>query len=301
MERTRVLIVDDQPMFRHGITLALKESKSIKVVGETAPLTLLNRVEAQENIEADVVIYGNISCGLTSLIVPRVVLKRQPDLKVIVMIPNVEDDDLFDAVMLGMVACIPKNTEADTLIRIVNEAALGGRPIFEEILARPELALRAINVYRTMVDQEEARGWEEWEARNKKIETKESVNAFGLTERELDALRHAASGYSNRRIAEIMNLGERVIRNQMSAVIRKMGVRSRIEAIMLGIRQGLILDEYFPDQMLTVDDVLSRPTVRPWLTGSAESDKEELPRPHYTSYAPMQDELGSDSITHRLA
>lgn len=284
MERTRVLIVDDQPMFRHGIMLALKDAWSIDIVGETTPLELLNRVEAQEAVDADVVIYGNISCGLTSLIVPRVVQKKCPDLKIIVMIPSVSDDDLFDAVMLGLVACIPKNADIETLIHTVNEAAQGGRPIFGEILARPALALRAINEYRTMVDHEEARGWEEWETRNKSIENKPPDNAYGLTDREMDSLRYAVSGYSNRRIAEIMSVSERAIRNHMSSVIRKLNVRCRIEAIMLGIRQGLILGEYFPEQMMTPPNVPAKPTVSPRQTSSRRS--EEVSGGSYTPNLP---------------
>ena len=125
MQSARVLIVDDQPLFRRGVALSLANAEGLHSVAEMCPDTLLNTLEARHSVPADVILYGNMTCGLTSLIVPWVA-QRQPGVKVIVIAPVVDDADLLNALVLGIAGYLPRQASTGAFVGAVQEAARGG-------------------------------------------------------------------------------------------------------------------------------------------------------------------------------
>ncbi|MEO5952987.1 MAG: response regulator transcription factor, partial [Chloroflexia bacterium] len=190
MDHIRVLIADDQPIFRRGVAQSLMDTEGIKDVIEMCPVTLLNRVEALSTLSVDVLIYGNMSRGLTSLIVPWVVLKQQPNMKVIVVGSAVDDDDLLNALTLGISAYVPRHSSLDELLGTVRTVANGSNPIFHEVLTRPELALHVVDLYRLMVSTEE-------------VEETPRTASVHLSCREVEVLEYAADSYSNKQIGDM--------------------------------------------------------------------------------------------------
>lgn len=247
MDRVRVLIADDQPIFRRGVAQSLIETEDVEDVIEMCPVTLLNRVEALSTLGADILIYGNMSRGLTSLIVPWVVLKQQPNMKVIVVGSAVDDDDLLNALTLGIAAYVPRHSSLDELLATVQTVAKGNNPIFQEVLTRPELALHVVDLYRTMVSSEET-------------EEAPRVASVHLSCREVEVLEFAADGYSNKQIGVMMTLSERTVRNHMSSLLAKLGAHNRVEAVIKAIKKGIIMGDLLKERAMEVPEIPELPS-----------------------------------------
>lgn len=241
MKRARVLIVDDQPMVRLGLNLSLREASDLEIVGEMSPVEFIDAVETSDSIVADIVVYGNMNCGLTSLTVPWVALRRQPNLEIVVMGSTADNDDLLNALILGVAAYVPKEMRPCHVMKVVQEVANGGHPIFEMVLKRPHLATRILDLYRALaIADEMGMDYVEHEASAK-------PNQASLTARELSILKYAAQGYFNKQIALLLGLSEKTVRNNVSGILHKLEVHNRVEAVMYAIKQGLITTGLFPE------------------------------------------------------
>lgn len=265
MRRARVLIVDDQPMVRLGLNLALREAPDLEVVGEMTPLDLINAVESSDSMVADIVVYGNMNCGLTSLTVPWVALRRQPNLEIVVMGSTADNDDLLNALILGVAAYVPKEMRPCHITKVVQEVANGCHPIFEMVLRRPYLATRILDLYRTMAMSDGT----EIEFIERRSETR--ATHAKLTARELAILKYAAQGYFNKQIALLLGLSEKTVRNNVSNLLHKLEVHNRVEAVMYAIKQGLITAGIFPENSAPSPDnsgsapgIPERPDIANW-------------------------------------
>lgn len=242
MERVRVLIADDQPIYRRGVAQLLSESEGVGEVIEMCPVTLLNKVEALNEVSADVLIYGNMSRGLTSLIVPWVVMKQQPNIKIIIIGSAADAGELLDALRLGIAAYVPRCTASDEMAELVKNVAKGNSPIFDEVLERPELAVHVLDLYRNMIGMEEA-------------EEAPRAASVNLSRREVEVLEYAADGLSNKQIGATMSLSERTVRNHMSSLLSKLGAHNRVEAVIKAIRKGIIMEELVSERAIQVPEV----------------------------------------------
>jgi len=204
----RVLLADDHPTLRVGLRVLLDQAPDIEVVGEAdSGQEALAQLEA---LQPDVVV---LDCQLPDLEGPEVAREmRRRGFEVQILALSGYDDDRYVRGML----------EADAAGYLLKEEAP------EVIVAAVRKAARGEGYFSPPVAAKIA-GW----ARG------ETSKLDELTERELDVLQLLARGWDNHRIAEELAISERTVRFHLRNIYDKLGLKSRTEAAVWAVRQGL--------------------------------------------------------------
>ncbi len=223
MERIRVLVVDDHPLFRQGVRHTLESAKDIEVVGEAADGQ--RAIQMAETLAPDIMLIDINLPGLNGLEVTRVVRRRQPQIAVLILTVYEDDEQLFNATKVGAAAYSAKDISTDHLMQMVREVAEGHYPINDTVLSRPFVASRMLNQFRELASTETDGG--------------ESVFA-PLTTREVEILDCIARGNSNKEIARILNISDQTVKNHITSILRKLAVNDRTQAVIYALRHGWI-------------------------------------------------------------
>ena len=211
----RVLIVEDQTIVRQGLRSVLGLVDDIDVAGEASDG--MEALDAVTRFKPDVMLLDLRMPKLDGLGVLRK-LSAEGTLPPTLVLTTFDDDDaLFEAVRAGAKGYLLKDVSLERLARTVREVA-AGRSVIEPVVT--ERILRAVE-----------RNPPEFEA---------SEITEPLTGREAGILRLLAGGYSNREIGDLLNLGEGTVKNHISNLLAKLGVRDRTRAVLKAIDLGLI-------------------------------------------------------------
>ncbi|WNB85537.1 response regulator transcription factor [Cellulomonas sp. ATA003] len=213
---TRVAIVDDQTLVRHGIRSLLALSADIEVVAE-----------GEDGDDAlAIVARGDVDVLLLDLRMPRrdgiaalEAMRERGDAVPVLVLTTFDDDELvLRAVRAGARGYLLKDVTLDQLLGAVSTLAAGGTMLQPTLTDR---LLRAVAAGRSAPDGALGR-------------------AEPLTARELDILRLVAAGYSNNEIASALHLAPGTVKNHVTAVLLKLGVRDRTRAVLRALDLGLL-------------------------------------------------------------
>ncbi|WP_394618604.1 response regulator [Lentzea sp. JNUCC 0626] len=212
----RVLLVDDQPMIRAGLSLVLRSQPDIQVVGERDDGSDIVRVVAE--CAPDVVCMDVRMPGTDGVEATRH-LRAAGGPPVCVLTTFDDEDVLWSAVEAGAAGFELKSATAENLIEAVRTVAGGGAWIDGRLL-RPILT-----TYRKLA---------------RAVPRTPDLPAT-VTERERDVLRLIARGLSNREIAEHLSLAETTVKTHVGSLFAKLGARDRAAAIVFAYDCGLVL------------------------------------------------------------
>jgi DNA-binding NarL/FixJ family response regulator len=212
---TRVAIVDDQTLVRQGIRSLLALSNEIDVVAEAS-----DGDEALAAIDAH-----DIDVLLLDLRMPRrdgiatlEALRERGNHVPVLVLTTFDDDELaLRALRAGARGYLLKDVTLDQLVGAIRTVAAGGTHLQPALTDR---MLRAVSERTT--------------------ETPGICGPDRLTDRELDTLRLVAAGYSNREIATALHLAPGTVKNHVSNVLLKLGVRDRTRAVLRALDLGLL-------------------------------------------------------------
>jgi DNA-binding NarL/FixJ family response regulator len=222
MDRSRVLIVDDHPIFRHGVRYTLEASGEFEVVGEAADGQ--RAIQVAEALNPDVMLVDINLPGLNGLEVARVVRRRLPQTALIILTVYEDDEQLFNAIKVGAAAYSPKDISPEQLLQITRLVAQGHYLINENVLSRPFVASRVLKQFRELASVEQ-----------------EGHMVFApLTGREVEILDCIARGRSNKQIAMDLNISDQTVKNHITAILRKLNVNDRTQAVIYAMRHGWI-------------------------------------------------------------
>ena len=210
---TRILLVDDHPLFLDGVRAALSGDPDLEVVGEAHDIAAA--VELAASTGPDVVIMDlNLPDG-SGIDATRQILAVDPGVRVLVMTMAADDDAVVAAMRAGARGYVVKGAGRTDLIQAVRTVVAGGA-VFS-----PTVADRLGDFFAGMAAQP---GREVFPR---------------LSDREREVLDLLARGYDNRRIAAELFLSDKTVRNHVSAVLSKLDAPDRAEAILRARRAGL--------------------------------------------------------------
>ena len=212
MASLRVLIADDHPVFRDGLTSLFSATPEIQVVGEVATGT--EAVEAAERLQPDVIVMDLRMPDLSGIEATRAIVRTSPRIGVVVLTMYEDDDSVFAAMRAGARGYLLKGATQPEILRAV-QAVGDGEAIFA-----PAIADRVVKYFSSIKDLPH-------------------VTFPELTARELEILELIAQGKSNPRIAEHLVLSEKTVRNHASNIFAKLQVADRAQAIVRAREGGL--------------------------------------------------------------
>ncbi len=221
MNKTQVIIISQQLLFRQGIELALSEMKDVKI-SATAEVNdeVLSIIDT---LPPDVALVDIDAQNDSGLKLARKIKQRLPTIGVIVLTSNPEDAQLFQALKAQAVAYLSKEINPDELIHTIRRVARGEHPINENLTARPKLAEQVLHQFQELSWRSETEGF-----------------IAPLTPREMEILNYIAQGYLNKQIAAELDISEQTIKNHVTSILRKLNANARTEAVVVAIKQGLI-------------------------------------------------------------
>jgi len=210
MSQPRVLVVDDQLLFRSGLVGLLQTDGRIDVAGQASEGAEAVRLVAE--IKPDVVLMDLRMPGLDGVEATRQITAQHPDVKVLVVSGFGADSFVIDALKAGASGYLLKDSGVDAIVSSIVAVASG------ESVMTQTVADRVLQMLTMMPKQ----------------------FYDGLTEREVEILRLLAQGLANKQIAYRLRVSDKTIRNHISNVYRKLGISDRTQAVLYAVRKGLV-------------------------------------------------------------
>jgi DNA-binding NarL/FixJ family response regulator len=206
--KLRIVVADDHRLMREAIRLALTDADDIEIVGEAETGSAV--IPLVRAVDPDLVLLDIRMPGMDGLVVLERLQERHPGVKV-VMLSAIDESEVIEAALTaGASAFVTKNVDPRDLASAIRAAE--ERTVYQAI-ALPKLTEDA------------------------------AARAAGLSAKEVDVLRAAARGLSNKQIGRELWLSEQTIKFHLSNVYRKLGVTNRTEAVSHALEHGLIKAE----------------------------------------------------------
>lgn len=213
MDKIRVLIADDHPLFRKGMRAMLESLPEMEVVGEAA--TGAEAMTLANDLAPDVIVMDLQMPGGTGLVATRAILNASPHIRILMVTLFDDGESVFTALRAGARGYVLKDTEASEMARAVQAVGRG------EAIFSPAIANRLMDFFATPHP----------------TVPKEIFPT--LTEREREILGLIAHGHTNAEIAGQLSLSVKTVHNYVSNIFSKLQVADRAQAIVRAREAGL--------------------------------------------------------------
>ncbi len=210
----RVLLVDDEELVRTGLRMILEAEPGIAVVGEAGDGA--EAIDKSDRLSPDIVLMDIRMPKVDGLEATRRLLQRSGAPKVVVLTTFDLDEHVYDALHAGASGFLLKDVPAHQLVHAIQAVAAGD-------------ALLAPSVTRRLIAQF---------ARPRTTPATSSPLTH-LTDRETEVLKLLADGLSNAEIATQLFVGETTVKTHVARILAKLGVRDRVQAVVVAYRHGL--------------------------------------------------------------
>ncbi len=214
-EPIRVVVVDDQELFRRGLTMLLGVEPDIKVVGEAGDG--ISAATLVANVVPDIVLLDVRMPKRTGLEACIEIKQLVPAARIIMLTVSDEEADLYEAVKNGASGYLLKDSSIDEVAQAVRVVAEG------QSLISPSMAVKLLDEFKEMSRTD-----------------REQVPTPRLTDRELEVLRLVATGLNNREVAKQLFISENTVKNHVRNILEKLQLHSRMEAVMYAVREKLL-------------------------------------------------------------
>ena len=212
----RILLVDDQALFREGLHTLLSVHADLEVVGEAN--NGQEAVQKTAELNPDVILMDLRMPILNGVAATRRITAQHPDVRVIVLTTFDDDEDIFEGLRAGAIGYLLKDVPSPKLVEAIRAAARG------ESFLQPSVAAKVVAEFTRM--------------------TTHSPPPQPLVEplsgRELEILQLVGTGASNKEVAAQLFITAGTVKNHMSNILGKLGVRDRTQAALKARELGLI-------------------------------------------------------------
>jgi DNA-binding NarL/FixJ family response regulator len=208
MSKIKVLVADDHLVVREGLVVMLQGAGEFEVVGEACDGQ--EAIRLAEELRPDVILIDVQMPGVGGIEATRQIKKRVPTAQVVILSSFDQDEYIYRSIQAGAKGYVLKDSELEELLDVVRAAARG------ESLLPAHIATKLV----------------------KRVSA--AQRGHGLTKREYEVLCFLAKGQRNREIAKRLNITERTVKNHVTQIIAKLGVKSRTEAVTKALKDKLI-------------------------------------------------------------
>jgi DNA-binding NarL/FixJ family response regulator len=215
-EPIRVIVVDDQELFRRGLIMLLSVEDGIDVVGEASDGVAATELAA--STVPDVVLMDVRMPKRSGIEACLTIKDAAPSAKILMLTVSEEEADLYEAVKNGASGYLLKDASIDEVAQAVQLVADG------QSLISPSMATKLLDEFKQM----------------SVVGRRQDVAAPRLTDRELEVLRLVARGLNNRDIAKELFISENTVKNHVRNILEKLQLHSRMEAVMYAVREKLL-------------------------------------------------------------
>jgi DNA-binding NarL/FixJ family response regulator len=209
----KVIICDDQVIVREGLEMLLKLEPDIQIVGTAGDGVEV--IELAEKEKPDLILMDLKMPIVNGVEATRQIRAKHPEIKVLVLTTFDDDEWVADAVQAGASGYLLKDTPRDELVKAIRGTVEG------KAYVDPKVAGKILE-----------------KASSRQTQPSAQITR-NLTEREIDILRLIAKGLNNADIAGRLFLSEGTVRNNVSAILTKLGVSDRTQAAVIAIQHGL--------------------------------------------------------------
>ncbi|MDT0341959.1 response regulator transcription factor [Streptomyces litchfieldiae] len=213
----RVLVVDDQAVVRAGFAAVIDAEADLTVAGEAADGA--EALHLARDLAPDVVLMDIRMPGMDGLSATRELTALDPPARVLVLTTFQRDEYIFAALRGGASGFLLKDCEPQELVDGIRTVAAG------EALLAPAVTRRLVDAFKSGTVAPRSQ-------RDARLDT--------LTTRETEVLRQVARGLTNPEIAAALGIGRSTVKTHMNAILAKLGLRDRAQAIILAHEAGLI-------------------------------------------------------------
>jgi len=210
-ETIKVLITDDHPVVRKGLSALLAAKTGIEVVGEA--VNGREAVEMVQELKPDVILMDLLMPEMDGIVATKQIKEIIPDSKILVMTSFATDEMVFPAIKSGALGYLLKDSTPDELIGAIRQVYQG------EPSLHPKIARKVL-----------------MEISNPTVNT---PSEDPLTERELGVLKSIAKGMSNQEIGIELSISETTVRTHVSRILSKLHLASRTQAALYALKEGL--------------------------------------------------------------
>jgi len=222
-EPVRVLMADDQALFRRGLFVLLGSEPGIEVVAEAQDGE--EAIARAAELAPDVVLLDVRMPRMDGIEAARRIRELLPSTKVLMLTVSDEEDDLYEAIKAGANGYLLKEVSVEDVAAAIHAVVQG------QSFISPSMASKLLREFNALARQAAER---------------EQLPAPVLTPRELEVLRLVARGMSNKDVADHLFISENTVKNHVRNILEKLHLHSRMEAVMYAVRQHL-LDPHHTD------------------------------------------------------
>ncbi len=221
MSKIRIVIADDHAIVRQGTRNLLEREEDLEVVGEAGNGE--EAVKLIDQLKPDVAIIDIAMPKLNGVEVTRQIKPRCPSTAVLILTAYDDDEYVFALLEAGAAGYLLKDVDSQEVVRAVRAVHAG------ESVLHPVIARKVIGRFRPPL-----------------AEVGKQKPAIELSEREMQVLKLAAKGMSNKDIAGELLISMRTVQGHLGAIFNKLGVGSRTEAIFQAVKRGWLSLEELP-------------------------------------------------------
>jgi len=208
----RVLIADDQTLFRTGLARLLDEDPRVEVVGQAVDgADVVKRAAA---LHPDVILMDLKMPNLDGTEATRRIVAEHPEIKVLILSTFDADSYVLQALRAGASGYVLKDSQPDAIVSSILAVVNGERVMANAVANRVLDMLTGATSPKQFYD--------------------------GLTAREVEILKLLAAGQANKQIARRLNISEKTVRNHVSHMYEKLQIYDRSQAVLYAVRKGLI-------------------------------------------------------------
>lgn len=209
-----ILLAEDQALVRQGIRMMIEQHPSFRVVAEVA--NGKEAVDAYEKHLVDLVLMDVRMPVMTGIEATKVIRQRDPKAKVLILTTFADDEYAMEALKLGALGYLLKDADAASLLSSIESCLNGGISIDASVAGK--VVPRLIN----------------------RPAEPSGMEVVELTGRERSILQLVGEGKNNQEIAEALHLSVGTVKNHVTVILQKLGLRDRTQLAIFAIRNGIV-------------------------------------------------------------